>query len=153
MAEADDIVARLDAIATCIERGSTSYQGAAVDAMREAATALTEQAAQIERLTRERDEAIREMSEWASKSGEAEGRLKASEWAGVVEGWKDRATTAERERDEARAEVERKDAALSILAEPANWRTGGLCDPNSGAFIAETIARAALTKGGENGQS
>ena len=110
MAETDDIVASLRAWAPLVASGYTVP--AAGQVMENAATALTERDAQIERLTRERNEAIREMSEWATKAGEAEGRLKASEWHGVVEGWQERATTAERERDEARAEVERKDAAL-----------------------------------------
>lgn len=56
--------------------------------MQEAATALTEQAARIERLTRERDE--------EAETAAANGRFLCA-----------RAETAERERDEARAEVER----------------------------------------------
>lgn len=43
-----------------------------------------------------RDEAIRSMSEWARKAGEAQGALLASETAGVMDGWKRRAEEAER---------------------------------------------------------
>ncbi|MFG1302116.1 hypothetical protein V5F49_20210 [Xanthobacter sp. V3C-3] len=80
------------------------------------ADAVAEQRALAATATRDRDEAIREMSEWAKKAGEAEGRLKASEWPDVVEGWRERAETAERERDEARAEVERLRNALEPFA-------------------------------------
>lgn len=66
----------------------------------EAASALEAQAEEIGRLKDERAFAIREMSKWASACGEAEGRLKASEWPGVVDGWKERAEAAERERAE-----------------------------------------------------
>lgn len=59
--------------------------------------ALTKQAAEIERLTQERDE--------EAETAAANGRFLCA-----------RATTAERERDEARAEVERKDAALLRIA-------------------------------------
>lgn len=53
-----------------------------------------------------RDEAIRQMSRLAWELGEAQGRLEGSELAGVVNGWRVRAETAERERDEARALAE-----------------------------------------------
>ncbi len=114
MAETDDIVARLKNLAT--HPAARSWVKSVAG---DAATAIAERDAQIERLTRERDEAIREMSGWAAKAGETEGRLKASEWHGVIEGWKDRATTAERERDEARAEVERMDATARAEARKA----------------------------------
>lgn len=35
--------------------------------------------------------------------------------------------------------------ALEIFADPAAWRLGGSCDPNSGAFRGLEIAQAALT--------
>lgn len=57
----------------------------------------------IEALIRERDEAILRASEADRRCGLAEGRLAMSEAAGVVEGWRERAEKAERERDEARA--------------------------------------------------
>ena len=59
-------------------------------------------------LERERDEwerrareALREVGKWAREAGEAKGRLEASELAGVVDGWRERAETAEAQRDEA----------------------------------------------------
>lgn len=45
--------------------------------------------------------ALKECSEWARKAGEAIGRLETSEAAGIVEGWQDRATEAERKLAEA----------------------------------------------------
>ena len=62
--------------------------------------------AKIARLAAERDDAIKALSEAAKARGQAEGKLAASEMAGVVEGWKTRAEKAE-------AEVERLREALS----------------------------------------
>lgn len=45
--------------------------------------------------------ALKECSEWARKAGEAIGKLETSEAAGIVEGWRDRATEAERKLAEA----------------------------------------------------
>lgn len=66
----------------------------------EAAAALKAQAEEIARLKEERAFAIREMSKWASACGEAEGRLKASQWPGVIDDWRERSEAAERERAE-----------------------------------------------------
>ena len=44
---------------------------------------------------REIQKAIREVVKWSQAAGEAEGRLKMSEAAGVVEGWRARALDAE----------------------------------------------------------
>lgn len=49
----------------------------------------------------ERDAAVLAMENAARARGEAEGKLAASEMAGVVEGWRERALKAERERDAA----------------------------------------------------
>lgn len=51
--------------------------------------------ARAEKAERERDEAIRALSEQSRLRGEAEGKLAASEMAGVVDGWKARAEAAE----------------------------------------------------------
>lgn len=71
----------------------------------------------------ERDAAIRECSEQARQAGEAQGRLDASEMAGVVQGWKERAEAAE-------AAIARKDVllreaveALGLLASPSMGET------------------------------
>lgn len=56
---------------------------------------ITALRARLEAVERERDAAIAAMSEQARKRGEAEGRLQASELAGIVEGWKSRAERAE----------------------------------------------------------
>lgn len=45
--------------------------------------------------------ALKECSDWARQAGEATGKLEASEMAGVVEDWRDRATEAERKLAEA----------------------------------------------------
>ena len=36
------------------------------------------------------------------------------------------------------------EAALRIFADPLSWRRDGSCDPNSGRFEGQSIARAAL---------
>ena len=51
----------------------------------------------VARLTAERDAAIKALCEAATARGQAEGKLAASEMAGVVEGWKTRAKKAEAE--------------------------------------------------------
>ena len=47
------------------------------------------------RAEKDRDIALRECSKWAAEAGEAKGRLEASEMAGVVDGWRERAMRAE----------------------------------------------------------
>ncbi|MFN3582961.1 hypothetical protein [Phenylobacterium sp.] len=54
-----------------------------------------------------RDEAARLMSQYAREAGEATGRLEMSEAVGIVDGWRERATTAESQRDTALALVRR----------------------------------------------
>ena len=49
---------------------------------------------------RDRDAAIKSASDGWRAAGEAKGKLEVSETAGVVEGWRQRAEAAERERDE-----------------------------------------------------
>jgi hypothetical protein len=56
----------------------------------------------IEELERELKASFVRCGEWATKAGEAQGRLEASEMAGTVQGWKDRATAAEDEQDKLR---------------------------------------------------
>lgn len=71
---------------------------------------LHEEAADaIERAVKERDGAIEQLAKEARARGEAEGRLRASQWPGVVEGWQKRAEGAERQLAEARG------AADSVL--------------------------------------
>lgn len=59
--------------------------------------------AEIDRLTAARDTAIKALCEAAKAKGQAEGKLAASEMAGVIDGWKNRAEKAEAERDQALA--------------------------------------------------
>lgn len=59
--------------------------------------------AEVERLTRERNEAREQARYWSRKAGEAQGQLEASEWPGVIEGWRRRVEEAEKERDATRA--------------------------------------------------
>lgn len=51
--------------------------------------------AEVERLTKSNAELVRDVCTHARARGEAEGKLLASEIAGVVEGWRTRAETAE----------------------------------------------------------
>jgi hypothetical protein len=48
-------------------------------------------------------EAIAQMCRTARELGEAQGKLAGSELPGIIDGWRERAEAAERERDEARA--------------------------------------------------
>lgn len=50
---------------------------------------------EIERLTGERDAALREMGDYARQAGEWKGRFETSEQCGIVEGWQKRAQAAE----------------------------------------------------------
>ena len=50
-----------------------------------------------------------------------------------------------------KARIERLEGALQIFADPASWRLGGSCDPNSGAFRGQEIATTALSSTG-NGE-
>lgn len=59
------------------------------------AHAVLEAADAITTLTIERDAALRACVRSAREAGEAQGRLEASELAGVVDGWRDRALAAE----------------------------------------------------------
>ena len=70
----------------------------AVDAC---AAGIAAMSAEIERLKVERDAAIREMSEWARKAGEAKGLLEGSEAVGVVKGWREKCDQLRREKVEA----------------------------------------------------
>ncbi len=63
-----------------------------IDARYHTITALR---AQLAKAQSERDAAITALFEAARKRGEAEGKLAASEMAGVVDGWRDRALNAE----------------------------------------------------------
>jgi hypothetical protein len=84
---------------------------AAIDARAQAEHELATAEARIEQLERELSQAIVRCGEWATKAGEAQGRLEASEMAGTVQGWKERATTAEAERGKLR------EAICQVLAE------------------------------------
>lgn len=56
--------------------------------------------AEVERLNRALQEVVISAAEWASKAGAAEGKLKISETAGILDGWK-------RENQELRSEIAR----------------------------------------------
>ena len=43
--------------------------------------------------------------------------------------------------------IEALEAALRVFADPLSWRRDGSCDPNSGRFEGQSIARAALAEG------
>lgn len=61
---------------------------------------------QLSALKGERDEAVRLMSLYAREAGEATGRLEMSEAAGIVDGWRERAQTAEARVGELIAELQ-----------------------------------------------
>jgi len=118
MAETDDIVASLRAWAPLVASGYTVP--AAGQVMENAATALTGRDAQIERLTAEKDAAERELKRILDAIEVKGGSEHApTEWAyqAACDAWRKRldlhreaearATTAERDLAEARAEVER----------------------------------------------
>ena len=43
-----------------------------------------------------------------------------------------------------RTKVKTLEAALRVFADPLSWRRDGSCDPNSGRFEGQSIARTAL---------
>lgn len=83
-----------------------------------------------------------EMSKYAREAGEAKGRLEASELAGVVEGWKERAETVEAKLAQA-VEVVKKIAALSYGYRDTGWghQSDGYA---SGLIDASNIAKTFL---------
>lgn len=102
----------------------------------------------LEKAEDERDAAIKALCEAAKAKGQAEGKLAASEMAGVVEGWKTRAEKAEAERDQALA---RAAAAAMEMREQAASATREMQDINpvgkdygreNAIYQAETMIRA-----------
>ena len=75
-----------------------------LQAERAEAAALREQLAKAQA---DLQAAVIEVGEQVRARGEAEGKLRASEMAGIVDGWIGRATAAEQERDTAREECAR----------------------------------------------
>lgn len=109
---------------------------------REAATALAERDATIERLTRENEEQHRALT-LAGKTLSTLDQTLAEMYA--------RAETAERERDEARAEVEHLKVFLEhidALAKREDITAGTKC-----IFIRMDTSTALTAKGGENGDA
>jgi uncharacterized small protein (DUF1192 family) len=127
--------------------------------------------AQLAKAHSERDAAIAAMSEAARKRGEAEGKLAASEMAGVVEGWRDRALKAEAALATARPDALREAAGCAenirdcggldqdgvpYLDEDTHLHGAGIADsisqdilalidtPTPSAPSPEAVARAAL---------
>ena len=82
-------------------------EGEWVDDVKRRLKQLTSAQAEVAKLREERDAAMVAVGEWAGKCGDAEGKLKASELACVMEAWKHRAEQAEAERDLLRAKLER----------------------------------------------
>jgi hypothetical protein len=80
---------------------------------------ITELEAEVERLKDANMKLLTECDEQARGRGEAEGKLRASEMAGVVEGWKRRAETAEAALAKYQAVV---DAAVEETEAEANLR-------------------------------
>lgn len=75
--------------------GEVGHQMLARTLFDRAADLLSSQGTEIDRLAGERDAAIREMTTYARQAGEATGRLETSEAAGIVDGWRERAQSAE----------------------------------------------------------
>lgn len=95
----NDLVKRLRAWARDAQTGR-NVSGVDLD--------LKESADRIEQLEAERDEAVRLMSYYAREAGEAQGVLEASEMAGVVRGWKEKAERLEAENRDLRVDIEIK---------------------------------------------
>lgn len=72
--------------------------------------------ARLEKLTAERDAALRECSDWARKAGMAIGELKASLWPGVIREWREAKELAEQEASRWKAEAEKAVEALKPFA-------------------------------------
>jgi hypothetical protein len=112
--------------------------------------ALVAEAQARQQAEQERDEARSQANDWARKAGEAQGALEASEWPGVVDGWRARAEAAEAERDRYREALQ---AALTICdeahARTANYHADGhhvTVIPPAGRI--EAVLRAALSQPG-----
>lgn len=113
----------------------------------EVAVMAPEAADLITRLARERDTAIKHLSEAAYARGEAEGRLAASEMAGVVDGWRERAEALEADNERLREAVS-DPAAVHI-----NMLRGSIAMPSVTNIIhlyGEEKLRAALNPEGES---
>ena len=144
MTETEEAVARL-------RRHAVGAYGDLEDDLLFAIEALSASQAEVERLTRERDEAIREMGRYAAEAGEATGRLKMSEAAGIVDMWRDHAQAAE-------ARATRAEGLLEALANAADVVGVAYFDsddlsPEVEAMQSATLAaRAFLDKMKEQGQ-
>ena len=90
-------------------------EGEWVDDVKRRLKQLTASQAEAAKLRQERDAAIAAVGEWAGKCGEADGKLKASELAGILEAWKQRAEQAEAERDRLREKLERIQRCVKTL--------------------------------------
>jgi len=99
-------------------------------------------AAALRTLAAERDQLRRALSDAHRAQGEAEGKLAASEMAGVVERWKERAERAE-------AEAGRLREALRAVVENASRGDATSCTLLAGVKI---VARAALEGGNHANQ-
>jgi len=107
----------------------------------------------IERLT-ERCEAFQERNDhlWSRiEALEAALRQNVDDWRKrgrrieALEAECDRwAEQAETTAASLRTKVKTLEAALRVFADPLSWRRDGSCDPNSGRFEGQSIARAAL---------
>lgn len=103
----------------------------------------TERAAHAE-TKRERDEAIKAAGEQATLRGEAEGKLAASEMAGIVDGWKRRAEAYRTQRDEALKALD-DIAEMTDADNPESYR----CDDREGCLDAVHDAARRVREGGK----
>jgi hypothetical protein len=95
--------------------------------------------AEVKRLTAERDAAVMQVSREAAARGQAEGRLEASEMAGVVAGWRERAEAAEAERDSLKEK-------LGLLRVCVNcWRTADASKVKRGDDLPECVGPDGLS--------
>lgn len=82
---------------------------------KEAADALEAQQARIAELEGELKDALREVGKHARKAGEAIGRLEMSEAAGIVDGWRERAESAQALADRYEKALRGADEALAQI--------------------------------------
>jgi len=94
------------------------------DTAAQAVAERDEARAECERLRGDLAAAVVEVGNQARARGEAEGALRASELAGIVDNWRDHAKAAQADVARLSAEVEARDKALKAAAEAARADSG-----------------------------
>lgn len=77
--------------------------------------------AEVNRLTREHFEERCRVARLQRKLGELQGQLEASEWHGVIEGWRRKVEEAEEERDRLRDAIREHRGAERLCQDPEDF--------------------------------